>query len=33
MKQKKKTWKFINTVDSRWFEYLKNWTPSNQTIS
>ena len=19
-----KTWKFINTVDSRWFEYLKN---------
>ena len=28
-----KTWKFINTVDSRWFEYLKNWNPSNQTIS
>ena len=30
---RKKTWKFINTVDSRWFENLKIWTPSNQTIS
>ena len=24
--------KFINTVDSRWFEYLKTWTPLNHTI-
>ena len=26
-------WKFVNTVKSGQFEYSKNWTHSNQTIS